>query len=344
MGQSRRKRNSHKASKLGLNIIKDRINIKGWTQYDEKWRKAADVSEITLKRFWQNKENLDRKTFEAICQAVGENDWQSITEEFGDNKPRKLQQILYSLNYQSQSRLFEDFWNGDGTRKSGCFLVHGKYLSGQHLLVNRLFYHDFGIDAQTPCKITINLPDHRSDVCIEYLWEILSEELHCSSSITDIIDSAYNYWREETVILAFKNLDRLYKTEHQKLLDQFWLPLVEKIAPLANQSKSYFLVFLVDNRGVASNWNINCCQLENWQPCHPLDLSSIEPFGRNMLKMWINKNKNKLGELMDNNDMPNILEQVWCKSYEQGIPELAIEEICRLCGCDWNSIQKSFDL
>ncbi|MCP2731323.1 hypothetical protein NJ959_23130 [Symplocastrum sp. BBK-W-15] len=333
---------SVKASDDGLKIIDKLRKQKGWNKYDDRWVYKSGTSQPSLKKFWQ-KTRIRISTFQEICQAVGENDWQSITEEFGNNKPRKLQEILYSLNYQSQSRLFEDFWNADGTRKSGCFLVHGKYLSGQELLVNRLFYHEFGSYLQTPHKFTINLPD-RLEVYIEDLWQILGEKFGCADRVTDIVESAYNYWEEETIILTFKHLDRLYKTEHQKLLDQFWLPLLERMARVDNKSQSYFLVFLVDNQGMADSWNLNCCQLENWQPYHPLDLKPIESFGKDMLGRWLNKNQNILGELMDNNDMPNILERVWRKSREEGTPELAIAEICSLCGCNWDSIQQSFDL
>ena len=333
---------SVKASDYGLKIIDKLSRQKGWNKYDEKWVDKSGTSEPSLKKFWQKK-SIRIDTFAKICEAVGQTNWQAITEEFGENKPRKLKQILYSLNYQSQSHLFKTFWNSDASPKSGCFLVHGKYLSGQELLMNRLFYHDFGIDLQTPHKFTINLPD-RGEVYIEDLWKILGEKFGCAPLVTDIVESAYNYWQEETVIVAFKNLDRLYKKEHQKLLDQFWLPLVERNDRQVRESKSYFLLFLVDNQGMAGNWNLNCCQLENWQPSHPLDLKQIETFGKGMLQIWFKQNKEKLTELMDNNDRQNILEQVWCKSCEQGIPELAIAEICRLCGYSWDTIQKTFDL
>ncbi|AFY73517.1 WD40 repeat-containing protein [Synechococcus sp. PCC 7502] len=70
--------NSLKASLEGLEIINRARLRHGWTKTrSAAWWMKADVSQITLRRFWSG-EKVRRDNFIAICDAVGIKDWQAI--------------------------------------------------------------------------------------------------------------------------------------------------------------------------------------------------------------------------------------------------------------------------
>lgn len=70
--------NSLKASVEGLEIINRARLRQGWTKTrSSAWWMKADVSQITLRRFWRG-EKVRQENFIAICEAVGINDWQAI--------------------------------------------------------------------------------------------------------------------------------------------------------------------------------------------------------------------------------------------------------------------------
>jgi hypothetical protein len=70
---------SLKASVSGLERINYHRNLKGWTKQSAMWASEAEVSEATLKRFWQQK-RIRHRHFVAIVQSVGMTNWESIAE------------------------------------------------------------------------------------------------------------------------------------------------------------------------------------------------------------------------------------------------------------------------
>jgi hypothetical protein len=67
------------ASEVGLQIIDHARRKKGWTKAEETWYQLALTSKATLKRFWAQ-EAIRQEIFIAICQAVGIEDWETITD------------------------------------------------------------------------------------------------------------------------------------------------------------------------------------------------------------------------------------------------------------------------
>lgn len=68
-----------RASKDGLQIVKDAGRKKGWKQTTTlEWWRRANTTQATLKRFWQGR-RIDGSAFRGICEAVGVN-WKEVAE------------------------------------------------------------------------------------------------------------------------------------------------------------------------------------------------------------------------------------------------------------------------
>jgi len=68
-----------RASKEGLQIVKDAGCKKGWKQTTTpEWWRRAYTTQATLKRFWQRR-RIGGSAFRGICEAVGV-DWIEVAE------------------------------------------------------------------------------------------------------------------------------------------------------------------------------------------------------------------------------------------------------------------------
>lgn len=70
--------NSVKASAIGLAIVDQARQQRGWTKTSTaRWWQDAHTSRATLRRFWQG-ERIQQEIFIALCQTAGVNDWEKI--------------------------------------------------------------------------------------------------------------------------------------------------------------------------------------------------------------------------------------------------------------------------
>ncbi|MEC4813787.1 MAG: effector-associated domain EAD1-containing protein [Scytonema sp. PMC 1069.18] len=263
----------------------------------------------------------------------------SQLEKDGENP---IYKALLSLNYRDQVDRFEQFWEADCDRQVGCFLIRGDSASGQRWLLNRLLEKSFH-DTTAAKKVGISLSAYNESY-IEDLWEQLKLELKASSaSPQKLVSSAYEYWKNETVIIVFHNLDRMYRSEPKKLIANFWNPLVEKVQQHRNCS-SYLAMFLVDNKGKSLEWEIDMAtEIGKYQLCHPIDLQPISNFSQGLLNKWVMSNR-KLPDFPTNNiQLKNLARDFWENSRE-GIPELVMRQICECCGSSWSDIMKTLSL
>ncbi|HAJ63893.1 MAG TPA: hypothetical protein DCP31_35525, partial [Cyanobacteria bacterium UBA8543] len=68
------------ASRYGLETVDVYRKLKGWNKLDEDWAECAGVSTTTLRRFWEGR-RIQQTYFQAICQAVGLEKWESIVDK-----------------------------------------------------------------------------------------------------------------------------------------------------------------------------------------------------------------------------------------------------------------------
>ena len=68
---------SVRLSDAGREVVAARVTIRGWNKMSMVWVDFAEVSESTLKRFWQQRP-IRIDNFMRIAKAAGIDDWQSI--------------------------------------------------------------------------------------------------------------------------------------------------------------------------------------------------------------------------------------------------------------------------
>jgi DNA-binding Xre family transcriptional regulator len=81
---------SVKASKQGLDILDQARRKRGWNKDSGIWLDAAGgISRATLQRFWRS-EPIRRENFEAICKAVGVDEWEQIVDKSPQQSTEKF--------------------------------------------------------------------------------------------------------------------------------------------------------------------------------------------------------------------------------------------------------------
>ncbi|MUG91154.1 hypothetical protein F7734_01020 [Scytonema sp. UIC 10036] len=271
-------------------------------------------------------------------QTIDLNRIENLT--FQDNN--LLYEALLSLNYQDQVDKFQKFWNYHNNCLPRCFLVRGEPKSCQRWLLNRLLQTSLRCST-TAKKVRISLAE-RGESYIEDIWAKLSLELKTSASPQKLVTQTYEDWQKETVIIVFPNFDRLCPTEAKQLIEKFWNPLVEKVQNCSQGCNSYLVMFLVDNRGYASEWKIDWAKdLEKYSPLYPMDLEPISDFSEKLLISWVMGNHQLLGSTGNDEQLQKLAQDFWRNS-RQGIPELAMEEICKHCGSSWSDIMNLLSL
>ncbi len=91
---------SQKALTDLIDPARSRKNLK-WNKYDDNWARAADVSIKTLQRFW-NREPIRSANFIRICQAIGIEDWKSVTD--ASSSQSTAREVEFSA--------YDDMWVG----------------------------------------------------------------------------------------------------------------------------------------------------------------------------------------------------------------------------------------
>ncbi|MEH2123604.1 hypothetical protein [Nostoc sp.] len=251
----------------------------------------------------------------------------------------RVYRALLKLGYQTQTGAFRQFIK---THSVAAFLIHGSLWYGQGWLLNRLVskYVSKNVNAK---RVVINLTRiaRRSDVAA--LWRELSYGvgLGWGSSNSDIIERVYKWSRTQTILLIFDNVNHLSEAFLQEMILKFWFPLVTKARETTRQTNQFQLfMFLVDNEGCVGSWNISFAEQLNpdWEPDTPIKLPMITEFSENELVTWIKYEAEELLiDLATEVEVDEAVRDILQKS-ENGIPEPALQEICRLSNCEWEQI------
>ncbi|MUG95968.1 hypothetical protein F7734_27900 [Scytonema sp. UIC 10036] len=259
----------------------------------------------------------------------------------------KIYEALLTLNYSQQNATYNDFCDNYSSKKIGCFLVHGKNRSLPRWLVHRLVHCVFPAET-THKKLKVSLPKEES--YIDTLWKILAHQLQINPDARsdEIVEQVYHYWCTSTVILLFENLHNLYQQDCKKLIDEFWKPLTEMgKSRLEREGSYYLLMFLVDNTGCSSTWDIEFKELKDCDRAlpllEPIKLPKIEEFTLEAIKIWVTKNHKLPNFPSDNNyELDKLAKNFHTKN--KGIPEDVMEAICEKCDYNWSDFMKRIDL
>lgn len=257
--------------------------------------------------------------------------WQPIDK-------RELRNALMQLGYRDQARMFYRM-----IRKNpfGAYVIHGpteKY--GQQWLVNRLV-RQFLPSSMTAMKfrVGLNRVGRRNDV--SGLWEDLANEVHCDrrSIPMDIAKQTIEWWKNQDIILAFYDVNCLSEQLYNKLIHDFWLPLVNEAEGFRSIGCPHkLLMFLVDNEGAAAKHKIQMTeQIDIASTLHtPLKSPLLQEFSEQELEDWVINQYSYLPEDLKE-DVGDLLE-----ASDGGIPEWTFVEICKRCGYDWRTESQSW--
>ncbi|MEC4812817.1 MAG: hypothetical protein SAK29_06020 [Scytonema sp. PMC 1069.18] len=296
-----------------------------------RFREERIISADALIRF-----QLDKKIEEAeaerseILQQIENADTVAGSEE--------LYRALMKLGYREQVRSFLRFLKAQSV---GAFLIHGSPDYGQRWLLNRLVtqYVRFGTIGKA-VKVKLDRIGRRRDINV--LWRELGGLVGLSKhgSPEEIAKQVFQLWKTQTVLLVFHDVDCMPKDYLQELLNEFWFPLASQARGVVSQTHQFqLLMFLVDYEGcVGCKDTMFVEQLApSWEPKIPIRLPEITAFCDRILLDWletveIDSHKLPFIELM--HEMEDLARDI-LRNSENGIPELALSEICNLCGCNW---------
>jgi hypothetical protein len=249
----------------------------------------------------------------------------------------ELYRALLKLGYQKQVISFKKFIKAQSI---GAFLIHGSPDYGQRWLLNRIVTQHIE-DSTTSKVLKVELHRMGRRIDINSLWRELGGRvgLKRQNSPLEIVERVYQWWQTQNVILVFHDVDYMPEKYLHDLIDEFWLPLATQARESISQTKFRLLMFLVDYEGCVGNRNtLFVEQVEpNWKPKIPVKLPTIHPFCQQILGQWLETLEmefDKLPLLTVINQKKDPVQQI-LENSDNGIPELAFEEICDWCECNW---------
>lgn len=251
-----------------------------------------------------------------------------------------LYQALLKLGYREQVLSFKKFLKAQSI---AAFLIHGSPDYGQRWLLNRLITQHirYGTTGKM-VRVQLNRIGRRRD--ISALWRELAGRVGLvgkQHTPPEIVERVYGWWQTQNVMLVFHDVDSMPQEYLQELIEDFWLPLASQAREVVSETRNYqLLMFLVDYEGCVGKQGTLFVEklAPTWEPKIPIKLPSITQFCDRTLNDWIEIIEMEfdtlpLVEVI--NDMEGELVQEILDNSENGVPELAMSEICHLCGSNW---------
>jgi len=255
----------------------------------------------------------------------------------------QLYRTLLKLGYEKQVQLFVRLIQAQSV---GAFLIHGSLKYGQRWLLNRLVdqYVPYSISGKR-IKIELSRSVGRTDV--DSLWRELGNQVGKRSqqlSPLEIAEGVYRWWQTENVLLVFHDVNLMPKDYLEKLISDFWNPLVNKAREVTSNSKYQLIMFLVDYEGSVGNLDsLFAEQVDSTQLDTPLRPPCISKFTPDNVTNWMLAEFEELPiELTHNVDdaVQNILSES-----DKGIPEYVLAGIFERCGYNYyNEVERLWKL
>lgn len=243
----------------------------------------------------------------------------------------RIHNELFRLNYTAQVRFFREVI---GEKRIGAFLIHGAPEHGQIWLLKRLLQAIPESTVTPLIQFRLSRRALRTDVTA--LWRELGRQMRVQdySSREEIAQSIAAQLKNQHIILVFHDLDCTDDAYLHELIRDFWLPLVDSTQIVYPSHEFFLLMFLVDQDGCVSNWNLGFVdQLDSaWKPHTPLRLPTIDPLCEKVLANWMENAVDVLPTQITKKidySVQIILEK------SEGVPERVFAQIFGLCGCKW---------
>ena len=200
-----------------------------------------------------------------------------------------LYSALLKLGYQQQAELF---LRAIDTESVAAFLIHGLREYGQQWLLNRLVVQYVPLHTVSKVvKIDLSRTARRRDVtaCLRELGKWLNLKGPEATAIA-IADGVYRWWLTQDVILVFHDVNTMPEASMLNLIEQFWLPLMQRVKmAAAGESDRKLLMFLVDYEGKADRWQLPWVEKldASWDPRKPIKPPQLQEFTDRELMSWI---------------------------------------------------------
>ncbi len=245
---------------------------------------------------------------------------------------KELSEAFLQLNYQKQDSLFTDC---SDAHNFGCFLLQGSPNYGQAFLLKRLIEYVPRSNYSQKIRIDLNRKNRKND--FNTIFNEIGVELGDKSSCSrqSVAAKISETLISKNIFIFIENIN-LWEEDLIEML-KFW----RYVARLHGKNNySYRLImFFIDCKGCR---NVSNDFIENffpeWQPDVPviLRITDGEKFSETELTLWLKQMRRKLLPEAINlirRDIEFILSQT-------DLPELVMQEICKLCKCDWSLIEK----
>lgn len=263
---------------------------------------------------------------------------------------QKFRDTLWTLNYSQQRDKFLDIFDKP---RIGAFLITGPSdACGQRWLLNRLVQKeledDYAAHITDRCKpITIRF-NGLNRPTLDFFWRQLRKQLATNSSPLaepdDILNGLVAAWQERDVVIVLDDVCYPGQEFPQKLLQEFWQPLVPKLKT-AVASGNWCLLVMIDNKGLAALPDQSADLADPLAPIvlPPLPLQ-IPP---NELRGWLRDGRTRLTILepaqkkLNLNTLDAVLNHLLHES-EDGVPLYLLDELCHVCNYEWSDLQEKW--
>jgi inactive STAND len=245
------------------------------------------------------------------------------------NVERKLFKFLLRIDFKDQEDLFKKALESEAYyyKRTAAFLIHG-----EETLVTRLSRLPQLRNGRQIRQIKVKANGMED---ISNLWNEIAKSFSSTQSVTlsseEVIEAINECLKTQNLIIIISEVDRTYTGFLSELIQDFWQLVINKIRH-KKDSKTYLIMFLIDNKGnVCSKSGISLA----WQlsqpeyPEIPLHLPPISRFPQDELQYW-------LSILQDAEVVPeNLCAETLLVESEGGVPELIYQKICQSCNTSW---------
>ena len=247
---------------------------------------------------------------------------------------------LMRLGFSEQERVFEKVVEKE---PKGAFLIQGKNKHyGQKWLAHRLSLSYYVHENFRNYYIPIDLDRRSLATDMKGIWEefVWSLNLEQDCQPEDIVRNIFKLLQSQNVVIYFDNADESVEDNLLSLINTFWRKIAKKFLENNLLHSPYkLLIFFIDYQGIVNAWKIGW--RTNYEPNLPNDdpfnLPEIRPFTPEVIRNWIEQQRDRLPKTFYLNKEENIASI----QQSRGIPELTIRKICALCQGNWSEIQRS---
>jgi len=266
----------------------------------------------------------------------------------------RLYTCLLSLDFQEQQHLFEQVFRA---ARGGTFLIQGEKGYGQGWLLRQLL--EVVNQGRAIEPIQIPLETSSQELTLEAIWYRLGKRLfgeenfshnrldHIEQLRQAIIDEIISQLKTQHVVLVLSDLDFTCDEFLNRLVVEFWQPLISSVQQGQGQTKRFqLLLFLIDRAGRVKNWKKAKFieQLDQtWEPRIPVKLPKIKRFTNRILLPWVGMH---IGRVIRHNvAVPAHDESIQqlLQASNNGIPGDMLIAIYKLCGYGEYEWEEEFD-